>query len=131
MKVEYKFFLANGAFYALAAIVYWFLSHDPTGTTALALTTGLAALVGFYLYLTSRRIGDRPEDRMESDIEEGSGEIGFFSPHSPWPLALGAGAALVALGVVFGYWLLAIGAVTTALAVVGFVFEYYRGSFAH
>lgn len=131
MKVEYKFFLANGVFYALAAIVYWFMSHDPTGTTALALTTGLAALVGFYLYLTSRRIGDRPEDRTESDIEEGSGEIGFFSPHSPWPLALGAGAALVALGVVFGYWLLAIGAVTTALAVVGFVFEYYRGSFAH
>lgn len=131
MQAEYRFFLANAFFYALSGVVYWFMSHDPTGTTALALTTGLAGLVGFYLYLTGRRIGIRPEDRAEADIEEGSGEIGFFSPHSPWPLALGAGGALLALGVVFGYWLLAIGAVTTAFAVVGFVFEYYRGSFAH
>ena len=68
------------------------VSHDPTGTTALALAVGLAVLTGFYLLFTGRRLPTRgPEDDNEAEIAEGAGELGFFSPHSWWPLFIGAG----------------------------------------
>jgi len=37
MKVEGWLFLGCGIFFGGADIVYWYVSHDPTGTTALAL----------------------------------------------------------------------------------------------
>ena len=70
-------------------IVYWYFSHDPTGTTALALAVGLAFLTGFYLLFTGRRLPLRPEDNPQGEIDEGTGELGFFSPHSWWPLFMG------------------------------------------
>ena len=131
MKLEAKLFLYGVVFYALVAVIYWFMARDSAGTTALALTTGLAALVGFYALVTSRRIGERPEDRTDAEIDEAAGELGFFSPQSWWPLAVAAGASVVTLGVVFGYWLMFIGVILLGLAIMGLVFEYYRGEHAH
>ena len=131
MKLESRYFMAGAIFYAIAALVYWFMSREPAGTTALALSTGLAGLVSFYLFLTGRRIDPRPEDQLEADVAEGAGELGFFSPHSWWPIAVAAGGAMISLGVVIGYWMLFIGIIATGLAVIGLVFEYYRGEFSH
>ena len=39
--------------------------------------------------------------------------------------------AVVFLGLVFGWWLFLIGAAMATIAVLGFVFEYYRGEHAH
>ncbi len=75
-------------------IVYWYVSYDPTGTTALALAVGLCLLTGFYLLFTGRRLPMRPEDDNEGEIVQGTGEIGFFSPHSWWPFWVGLAAAL-------------------------------------
>ena len=131
MKVEGYLFVFSALFFAAIDVVYWLWSHDPTGTTALALTVGLAGLVGFYVLFTGRRIGPRPEDDKEGEIADGAGELGFFSPHSWWPLFLALSAAAVALGFVFGWWLVILGVSATLLSAIGLVFEYYRGHFSH
>ena len=131
MKVEGWLFLGSGIFFAGADVVYWYTSKDPTGTTALALAVGLALLIGFYVLFTGRRLPLRPEDDDEGEIAQGTGEIGFFSPKSWWPLFLGLSAATLVLGVAIGWWLFLIGLLATVFSSVGFVFEYYRGHFSH
>ena len=131
MKVEGWLFAAGFLFFALAGVVYWVLSEEPVGTVALGFTAGLAFLIGYYLLFTARRIDRRPEDMVDAEIADGAGELGFYSPHSWWPLPVAFFAALAFLGIIFGWWLFIIGAVGGGLAVIGFVFEYYRGEPAH
>jgi hypothetical protein len=131
MKVEGWLFLGCGTFFGGADIVYWYTSKDPTGTTALALAVALALLIGFYVLFTGRRLPLRPEDDDAGEIAQGTGEIGFFSPHSWWPLFLGMSAATAGLGLAVGWWLFLIGMLAVVLSTVGFVFEYYRGHFSH
>lgn len=131
MKLEWKIFRAMGIFLVLITVVYWFLAREPVGTTALFLSFGMAGLIGFYLWFVSRRLEPRPEDRSDALIAEGAGEMGFFSPQSWWPLPIAAGGALVSLGIVFGLWLVAVGLLVAGFGVLGLVFEYYRGEFAH
>lgn len=131
MKVEGWLFLGCAIFFAVADAVYYSLSHDPTGTTALALSVGLAFLTGFYLLYTGRKLPKRPEDDKQGEIYQNTGELGFFSPHSWWPLFVGLSAALAAAGVAIGWWMFLIGAMAIVLSVIGFVYEYYRGHYAH
>jgi hypothetical protein len=131
VRMEGVIFTILTVFFIIVTPIYWYLSHDPTGTTALVLTFGLSALVSFYLLYTSRKVYPRPEDRLDGEIEEMAGEYGFFSPHSWWPLACAGSAAVVVLGLVFAWWLFIIGVALGAMAVVGLIFEYYRGEFAH
>ncbi len=127
MKVEAYLFAFLAFFFVPVTVVYYVLSGDPTGTTALVLTTGLAGMIGYYLWFTARRMEARPEDRPDADISEGTGEIGFFSPHSWWPIALAGSASTVGLGLVFGPFLGIIGVCCLLIAVFGFLFEYYVG----
>jgi len=127
MKVEGWLFAAGFFFFGIAAVIYGVLAGEPVGTVALAFTAGLAFLVGYYLLFTARRIDPRPEDSKTAEIVEGAGELGFYSPHSWWPLAVAGCAALTFLGVAVGWWLFIIGAGASVLAVIGLVFEYYRG----
>ena len=131
MKVEGYLFIGCAFFFGASDIVYWYFSKDPTGTTALALAVLLATLIGYYTLFTGRRLPERPEDSPEGEIDEGVGELGFFSPHSWWPLFVGLGASTAAIGVAIGWWLFLIGMLATILSVIGFVFEYYRGHYAH
>lgn len=131
MRVEGFLFLFCAVFFAVTDVIYWLWSKDPTGTTALALSVGLAFLIAFYLLFTGRRIDARPEDDLDAEISDGAGEMGFFSPHSWWPLFVAGSAALGAIGIAVGWWLFIIGAVFLIASVIGFVFEYYRGEFAH
>ena len=131
MKVEGWLFLGCAVFFAVADACYRTLAHDPTGATALAVTVGFAVLTGFYVLFTGRRLPLRPEDDNAGEIAQGTGEIGFFSPHSWWPLFLGLGAATMALGFAVGWWLFLMGMLFTVFSSVGFVFEYYRGHFSH
>ncbi|MBO0833389.1 MAG: cytochrome c oxidase subunit 4 [Actinobacteria bacterium] len=131
MKVEGFLFAGCAFFFGASDLVYWYFSKDPTGTTALFLAVLLAALIGFYMLFTGRQLPERPEDSPEGEVDEGVGELGFFSPHSWWPLFVGLGAATAALGMAIGWWLFLIGVLATLLSVIGFVFEYYRGHYAH
>ncbi|NEE01783.1 cytochrome c oxidase subunit 4 [Phytoactinopolyspora halotolerans] len=131
MKVEALVFGVVAVFLAVVTPIYWFASNDPTGTTALAVTFGLGAMIAFYFMLLVRRLGPRPEDRHDGEIEELAGEYGFFSPHSWWPLMGGLAASVVFLGLVFAWFILIIGVALAAIAVIGWVFEYYRGEYSH
>jgi hypothetical protein len=131
MKVEGLIFGVLAVFLVIVTPVYWFMSKDPTGTSALVLTFGLAILVTFYAFITARRIQPRPEDQKDAEIQEGAGEIGFFSPHSWWPLFVALSAAGICVGLVFGWWLVILSVACLIMTTVGFVFEYYRGQFAH
>jgi Cytochrome c oxidase subunit IV len=131
VKVEGWLFFAGFFFFSICSVVYGLLSGEPVGTVALAFTAGLAFLVGFYLLFTARQIDVRPEDRQDAEIADGAGELGFYSPHSWWPLAVGFSAALGFTGIVFGWWLFLIGVGCAVMAVIGLVFEYYRGDPAY
>ena len=114
MKVEGYLFLGCAVFFGGSDFVYWYFSHDPTGSTALAIAVGLAFLIGFYVLFTGRRLPPRPEDEPEGEIYQGTGELGFFSPHSWWPLFLALAAATAAIGVAIGWWLFLIGMLMVA-----------------
>ena len=131
MKIEGFLFALGSAFYLAVAGIYWYFSRDQIGTTALALTGALAFLVAFYVLYTSKRVYPRPEDRMDGDIEEADPEYGFFSPHSWWPLAIGASATIIGVGLIFAVWIIVFGVFLLFLSLVGWMFEYYRGEFAH
>ena len=130
MKIEGLLFAIATVFYALVAAAYWFLSGDPIGTTALALTGVLGFIVAFYVLYTAKRVYPRPEDRLDGEIDEADPEYGFFSPHSWWPLLIGACAGVIVLGLVFANWLTALGVFFLIIGLVGYFFEYYRRDFA-
>ncbi|MCW2585544.1 MAG: hypothetical protein JWN55_1060 [Frankiales bacterium] len=127
MKVEGLLFTFLSLFFLVSAGVYWLVSRDPTGFTCLLLSGGLAFIIGYYVLFTARRMDERPEDRADAEIAEGAGEVGFFAPHSWWPMILAATFTLTTLGLVFGMFLLLIGFVAVIVAAYGFVFEYYLG----
>jgi hypothetical protein len=120
-------FLGFAVFILASAIVYGFWSKEPTGTTALVLAFALCTMIGFYLAFTARRADTGAQDRDDADVADDAGEIGFFSPHSWQPLALGVGGSLAFLGIIFGWWLLFFSLPVILIGVYGWVFEYYKG----
>ena len=129
MKIEGGLFAGGAVFYVAISIIYSVVSGDVVGTTVLALNGGLALIIGFYVLFTGKRIGTRPEDRLDANIDEADPNDGFFSPHSWWPLPVAAGSAITFVGFVFATWLMVIGVTVLLVAVFGWLFEYYRGDF--
>ena len=127
MRVEGTLFSVYFFFFVVVTTVYWLWSGDPTGTACLALVGGLSVMIGYYLLFTARRMEARPEDLGDAEISDGVGEMGFFSPHSYWPILTAAAFTLTTLGAVIGPWLLAIGVLAVLISVSGFLFEYYVG----
>jgi hypothetical protein len=138
VKTNAHLFWILTVFFFGASIMYtiWSLA-DPfhgyvewVGTVALALCGALFALIAFYLAKHHRaQGGELPEDVPTSNIDDGDPELGFFSPWSWWPMTLGAGAALVFLGIAIGPWISFIGGALALVAIVGWTYEYYRGYF--
>ena len=133
MKVETKLFAYMTPFFLVVGVVYGYLVEwmEPVGYLALFLTAGMSGMIAFYIGFTGKRVGPRPEDRLDAEIHEGSGEQGFFSPWSWWPLLLGVAAATGFLGMAVGWWIMYIGLGLALVALVGWVFEYSRGNHAH
>ena len=127
MKIEGYLFGFYAVFLVPVTIVYGLLSGDWTGTTCLVLSIGLAFMIAWYLLFTARRMEARPEDRPDAEVSEGAGEIGFFAPHSWWPIALAAAFTTTTLGLVIGPFLVVIGVGMLAVTVMGLLFEYYVG----
>jgi hypothetical protein len=123
MKIEGIVFNIVGVFAAIVDIIYWIYSHDPTGTAALALCSGMGFLVGFYLLFTGRRIGMRPQDLADAEVADGAGELGHFTPGSYYPFFIAASATTAVSGFIFGIWLSLIGGLLTVFFVTCLVFE--------
>ena len=132
MKAEAWIFAISTAFFVVVSPAYWLIAGDWTGTSALVMTTLLMAMVTLYLGFHASKMEPRPEDRKDAEIADGAGELGFFPPYSWWPLWCGAALAVITYAVALGaWWLLIIGVALGALALSGWVFEYYRGEHAH
>ncbi len=101
------------------------------GTVALFFTAIMGALIAFYLGRVHKaQRGELPEDVLTADIDDGEPEQGHFSPWSWWPIVLAGSAALAMIGLAVGTWMLPIGLGVFVIAIVGWVYEYYRGYFA-
>jgi hypothetical protein len=127
MKTSWVLFVGLSIFYVILTLIYWQLGGEAVGITAIALSAGLALIVGFYLWFTDRRLGNLlPEDNQQAEIADSAGEIGFFSPHSWWPLPVGLSAAAVGLGLIIGWWLVLIAVGALIISILGLVLEYER-----
>ena len=132
MKFGWKFFLGIAAFYAIVDVIYFKLSGEIVGSLAILLSTLLALLLGFYFLVIDRRTdGFLPEDDLEGEIADRAGELGFFSPHSWWPLLVGFFMTLAGLGVLLGWWLTIMAVAGLLISIFGFVMQYQRDKTAH
>jgi hypothetical protein len=134
MKVEARVFLTIASFCWVAAALYgWWTNRDQghievAGFAALILSGGLLGISGSFFWFVSRRIDARPEDRLDAEIAEGAGELGFFSPGSYWPIGIAAAATFAALGLAFvQIWLVVVSVLGILFTVGGLLFEYYIG----
>jgi hypothetical protein len=129
MKTSWLLFIGLSIFYAIMTVIYWQLGGEPVGVTAIALSGGLALIIGFYLWFTARRLGNvLPEDNLQGEIAESAGELGFYSPHSWWPLPVALSACTLGLGLIIGWWLVLIGVGSLLISVLGLVLQYERPS---
>jgi hypothetical protein len=69
-----------------------------------------------------------PEDNNDGLISDGAGELGFYSPHSWWPLPVGLAATAAGVGLIVGWWLTLIAVGALLVSVIGFVLEYEKPS---
>lgn len=127
MKTNWVLFVGLAIFYALITGVYWWVDGEPLGITGLMLSSGLAGMVGFYLWFTQKRIGTTlPEDNLTAEISDGAGELGFYSPYSWWPLPTGLSAVAVGLSLIIGWWFTLIAVTGLIISVIGWVTEYEK-----
>lgn len=138
MRTSTNLYWALALFFGVVAVAYtiWtaieYGAVEWVGVVALTLLVAFSAFIGFYLMLVFRaQGGPLPEDVHDANIDDGDPEVGHFSPWSWWPVALAFGAGLVLLGLAVGAWIFVIGLPVVFVALVGWVFEYYRGNFAH
>ncbi len=124
------FFLAIGVIYTGWSII-WYGNVEWVGSIALIFAALMGALIGFYTRAVHRaQGGELPADQLTADIDDGDPEMGEFSPWSWWPIVLASSAAVAILGLAVGTWMLPIGICIFVVAIVGWVYEYYRGYFA-
>jgi hypothetical protein len=137
MKTNIVVLLVMAAYFTVADIAYGVMTYqeygavEPIGTAALGLLVILSVFIAYYLYSGMKRSATLPEDRNDGNIEEESGEMGFYSPWSWWPFALGLALALLFAGLAVGSWVIFIAIPFALVAVIGFVFEYDRYAHAH
>jgi len=130
------FFFLTAVLYTVWSILahphlIWYDGIEWVGSVALLFTALMGSLIAFYIGRVHKaQGGELPEDVLTSDIDDGDPELGEFSPWSWWPIILAASAALAMMGLAIGTWIFPIGLSLFVVAIVGWVYEYYRGYFA-
>ena len=131
MKASWKLFGGLSVFYVIITVIYWQVGGEEVGIAGMLLSACLAGMVGFYVWFTQKRIGViLPEDNLTAEIADGAGELGFYSPHSWWPLPVALSACVFALGLIIGWWLSLIGLGALVISIIGMVTEYEKPEIA-
>jgi hypothetical protein len=131
MKASWKLFGGLSVFYVIMTVIYWQVGGEEVGIAGMLLSACLAGMVGFYVWFTQKRIGvTLPEDNLTAEISDGAGELGFYSPHSWWPLPVAVSACVFALGLIIGWWLSLIGLGALVISIIGMVTEYEKPEIA-
>ena len=134
MRVNINILWVLASFFAIACAAYstWAIlaygQVEPVGSIGIGLVCVMSVFIAFYLQRSFKaQGGPLPEDRLDASIDDGDPELGHFSPWSWWPLVLAISATLGFLGIAVGVWIAAIGGAVFIIAIVGWVYEYYRG----
>jgi hypothetical protein len=131
MKASWKLFGGLSVFYVIMTVIYWQIGGEEVGIAGMLLSACLAGMVGFYVWFTQKRIGvTLPEDNLTAEISDGAGELGFYSPHSWWPLPVAVSSCVFALGLIIGWWLSLIGLGALVISIIGMVTEYEKPEIA-
>ena len=127
MKANWKLFVGLSIFYVIMAVVYYVVGGEAVGITGMILAACLAGMVGFYVWFTQKRIGfDIPSDDLNAEIADDAGELGFYSPHSWWPLPVALSATAMGLGLIIGWWLTLIALGALVISIIGTLTEYLK-----
>lgn len=127
MKTNWQLFGGLSVFYFAIAVIYFYVGGEAVGITGMILAACLAGMVGFYVWFTQKRIGQiLPEDRPMGEIADSAGELGFYSPHSWWPLPVAMSSMALALSLLIGWWLTLIALGALVISIIGFVTEYEK-----
>ncbi len=143
MKTNVNLWWILAAFFLVMTAVYtgwniiehsskpWYQAIEWVGSVTLLFTAFMSIMIAFYVDRVHKaQGGELPEDTLTADIDDADPEMGEFSPWSWWPLVLAFSAALAMLGLAVGTWLMPIGIAVFVVAIIGWVYEYYRGYFA-
>ncbi len=143
MAEEVRFFLRTALYTVVIAAVYWFLSYETAGTVMLIFVSAATAAVVGVLVLAVRATRDEldprvggplhrvglavgrligfSESRREASQEPLAAGLEPIPAGSIWPLVAAAAATMLALGVVYGPWLLFPGIAVAAITVWGWL----------
>jgi hypothetical protein len=131
MKASWKLSGGLSVFYVIMTVIYWQIGGEEVGIAGMLLAACLAGMIGFYVWFTQKRIGvTLPEDNLTAEISDGAGELGFYSPHSWWPLPVALSACTFALGLIIGWWLSIIGLGALVISIIGMVTQYEKPEIA-
>jgi hypothetical protein len=127
MKANWQLFSSLSIFYVIMTVIYWYVGGEAVGITGMLLSACLAGMVGFYVWFTQMRIGKlMPADNLTAEISDGAGELGFYSPHSWWPLPVALAATAIGMGLIIGWWLTLIAITALFFGIIGWVTEYEK-----
>ena len=131
MKASWKLSGGLSVFYVIMTVIYWQIGGEEVGIAGMLLAACFAGMIGFYVWFTQKRIGvTLPEDNLTAEISDGAGELGFYSPHSWWPLPVALSACTFALGLIIGWWLSIIGLGALVISIIGLVTQYEKPEIA-
>lgn len=127
MKVNWRLFAFLSVFYVIMTVIYYYVGGEAVGITGMLLSACLAGMVAFYVWFTQKRIGIAiPSDNEDAEIADDAGELGFYSPHSWWPLPVAVSAVAMSLGLIIGWWLTLIALGALIISIIGMVTEYEK-----
>jgi hypothetical protein len=121
VRVQFGVYLGTGLFLVAAAVVYWIFSEEGAGTVMLTLAGVLALTIAGWLGVQLRRpapaaVAPTTDPHMAAADE--------WLPHaSVWPLWIGAGGTVAAMGAALSRWLLVPGALVLLVGVVGWALQ--------
>ncbi len=117
MRTGGRVLLLYGGFAVVIAVVYRLVaSYEAAGTLLLGSMGVACVALAAYLLVRNRR-------RPETDEDVGTTELGPFPLATAWPLILAIASALIALGLIYGSGVWALGLVAFGLGVIGLVRE--------
>lgn len=100
VTIALRLFLSSAGFGGIIAIAYWFVAHDPAGTTLLAFMTAALLVIASYLFFVERS-SDLLADRDDATMVQGAGEhVGTFVVRSAAPFWIGFALFGIVLGLV-------------------------------
>jgi hypothetical protein len=113
LLVQWRIFAGIAVFMAAIGTLYWFVSYEEAGTSMLALSSGLALLVGVFLWRHDRAV---PATALASHEPEE-----YLPAASIWPFGIGVSAFLTFNGLILGLGYAVPGAILMTMSLAGFI----------